>query len=165
MRGRWIGLGAAAILAAGALSGCARPSGYTGISVDESGDPVAILAWCGRPPKQIVVTGEPVSDDAPANLKAVVIRAPALTGHTAEVNLRHPDGGWVITNDSLALDDDQLTYYVYGETDSPDDQTEGRFMVADLTHLSPGEVFGQDDADVDQTIDINDFENAVTSQC
>jgi hypothetical protein len=31
--------------------------------------------------------------------------------------------------------------------------------------LSPGEVFGQDDAAVDQTIDINDFENAITSHC
>jgi hypothetical protein len=166
MRGRWIGLGTAATLAVGTLSGCMRPpAGYTAVAPGGSGDPVLVLAWCGRSPKQIVVTAEPSSDAAPPSLRSLVIRAPELTGNSARVNLRHPGEGWVITNSSLEVTDDSTTYFAYGESDSPDDTAPVYFTLDQVDELTATSVLGSDDLGGSQVIAADDFIHKVTSQC
>ena len=166
MRGRWIGLGAAATLAVGTLSGCLHPpAGYTAVALGSSGDPVLVLAWCGRPPKQVVVTAVPSSDAAPPSLRSLVIRAPELTGNSARVDLRHPGEGWVITNSSLELTDDSTTYFAYGESDSPDDTAPVEFTLDQVDELTVTAVLGADDLGESQVIAADDFIDKVTSQC
>ncbi len=160
-----------AALAAAGLAGCAGPRGYAGLTVDEQGNPVVVLAWCGRPPQQVVVQAwYNAGPDSPPpssadTISALVIRAPRLYGNVAEVNLVKPDGGWVITNDSLRLDDRAADYYAYGETDSPDDQVEVDFRLDDLATLSPGQVFGIDDSGNPQIISLTEFNRYVTQRC
>ena len=166
MRGRWLGVGVVAMLALGALTGCGRPpSGYTGVSVDQDGNPVIVLAWCGRPPKQIVVNEEPIGPSDPPSLKALVLRAPALSGHDAAVNLVHPTDGWTITDNSLAIDNAVATYVAYGQTDSPDDTSSVEFTKDDLVNLTSADVLGTDDDGGSQVISYEDFTTAVTSHC
>lgn len=166
MRGRLLGVGLTATVVLVGLTACVPPpSGYTGVSVDPDGNPVVVMAWCGRPPKQVVVNEVQTTDAQQPNLDAVVVLAPSLSGPSARVNLRQPAEGWSITQSSLTLDDPQATYLAYGESDSPDDLSPVYFTTDQLANLTPSTVLGQDDNGRDVVMKLSRFIDRVAESC
>ncbi|MET9245619.1 hypothetical protein [Nonomuraea sp. NPDC003709] len=99
---------AAALVVVAGLTGCAPTSparyGAVGVSVNDEGDPVVALTWCGAPPDSITIRPEqkpntsPAADDVGRG-RMIIRSTKPLTGDLAYIDLRHPPDGWFVSVD------------------------------------------------------------------
>ncbi|UBU13665.1 hypothetical protein [Nonomuraea gerenzanensis] len=147
---------------------CCR-KGDVGISVDESGHLIAVLAWCGPAPDGVRLyreratpqkspTGNP--DDAYADDAAY--HAPTLSGQSASFRLDAPAGGWAVTPKPPSLEP-AITYKAYGFTnDNTSSLRHVTFELDDAAKVAPGRVLIQEwdekrQQDVDVVISLDAF--------
>ena len=110
------------------LTGCTVPTnGITGVSVDDAGNLVVVLAWCGRQPDEVIIYHDRVNttpvEDVPADLASPIsssivdaaYAAPRLATGTASFRPDAPDKGWSARLMPSAFDP-SVTYTAYGAT-------------------------------------------------
>ncbi|GAA0413349.1 hypothetical protein GCM10009530_77400 [Microbispora corallina] len=168
---KWICVVLAGALLA-CLTGCTvRDNGYIGISVDEAGHLLAVLAWCGPPPDGVLLFHEQATAQAKPTtgnpddsyIDDATYHAPVLSGQSASFRLDAPVGGWTVTPKPPTLDP-AITYIAFGFTN---DNTSGlnrmTFKIDDAARVNPGQVlaYGWDDErqqHIDGVISLKDFE-------
>ncbi|MEU3167300.1 hypothetical protein [Streptosporangium sp. NPDC006930] len=153
------------------LTGCTvAANGYVGISVDESGHLIAVLAWCGPAPDGVKLYHErvtprrsPTSNPDDAYIDDAVYQAPTLNGQSASFRLDAPAGDWVITPKPPSLDP-AITYNAYGFTnDNTSSLRHVKFELDDAAKIAPGRVLIQEwdekrQQDIDVVLSLDAFE-------
>ncbi|MFG1822213.1 hypothetical protein ACGFIJ_06990 [Microbispora bryophytorum] len=167
---RLAGLLLVGLIAFGA-TGCTVPmNGITGVSVDQDGNLVIVLAWCGRQPDGVTVyhdkypedpTPETYDPDAsgPANppIDDASYLAPRVADETASFRLDAPGNGWRAEQQIPSFDPD-ITYRAYGWTkDNSFSTAHIEFQIGDADKLrrEPGSVLVNDyDEAGDKVVDV-----------
>ncbi|MDR8410823.1 hypothetical protein MTP10_19040 [Nonomuraea sp. 3-1Str] len=153
------------------LTGCTvAANGYVGISVDESGHLVAVLAWCGPAPdgvrlyhERAVPQRSPTGNPDGAYIDDAMYHASAMRGQSASFRLDTPVGDWMVTPKSPSLDP-AITYNAYGFTnDNTSSLRHVTFEIDDATKVDPGQVLIQRwdekrQQDIDVVISLAAFE-------
>lgn len=124
------------------LAGCTvQTNGDTGVSVDDAGNLIVVLAWCGRSPDVVVIYHDRTSSDTSSDpsVTDAVYTAPALEDQFASFRLDAPSDGWSVSKPFTA--DPAITYTVYGGTNDNSRSTSSvRFELGDAAKLKPGMV-------------------------
>lgn len=153
------------------LTGCTvAANGDVGISVDESGHLIAVLAWCGPAPDGVRLYHEratpqrgPTSNPDDASIDDAKYHAPTLSGQSASFRLDAPADGWAVTPKPPSLDP-AITYKAYGFTnDNTSSLQRVTFELEDVAKVGPGQVLiqewdGKRQQDVDAVISLDAFE-------
>jgi len=131
---RWFAMGAIALGATLALSGCTvANAGISGIGVDQKGNPVGYLMVCHDHVNAAELGhGKDIWDGTWDS-------AQSITGF-ATFNLADPGPGWTVER-PLATLTPRHTYTFYGgTTDNSWSTSSVHFTLADLAQLQPGQV-------------------------
>ncbi|WP_283137080.1 hypothetical protein [Rhizohabitans arisaemae] len=141
-------------------AGCTvPPAGYTGLSVDDMGRPIIVLAWCdGFAPDGVTVYHDEKvaatdgSSPYPSTTSKADARftAPTLDGQTASFRLDISSNGWDLDSNPPVFKPG-VTYSAYGWTyDNSTSTAHVEFKVEDIGKLRPGSVMAPGGAVVSQ---------------
>jgi hypothetical protein len=134
-----------AVMALTLVTGCGvKTNGLTGIAVDDSGELLVALAWCGRQPDILTVYHDSPSNTTDPNITDVSFQAPKLSSNLAEVNVEHPGGGWAASATGAHLDQSAQYYAGAGTKDNARATRQVAFYPTVTAKLKPGQVFLQD---------------------
>ncbi|MFF4625739.1 hypothetical protein [Nonomuraea jabiensis] len=170
---------AAALAVAAGLTGCAPTSparyGAVGVSVNDEGDPMVALTWCGAAPDSITIRPEqkpktsPAADDAGRG-RVIIRSTKPLTGDLAYIDLRHPPDGWFV---SVDVKKKPLTGFYSVDAWSSERKTalwNAEFDAASLKDLKTGRILrtkysSETKAAVDFTMSESEFRAYGLSSC
>jgi len=168
---RLAGLLVVGLIAFGA-TGCTVPmNGITGVSVDQDGNLVIVLAWCGRQPDGVTLYHNTYAEDptpatydpdasGPANppIDDASYLAPRVAGETTSFRLVAPGNGWRAEQQQIPSLDPAITYRAYGWTrDNTFSTAHVEFQSGDADKLrrTPGTVLVNDyNAERDEVVDV-----------
>ncbi len=167
---RLAGLLVVALIAFGA-TGCTVPiNGITGVGVDQAGNLVIVLAWCGRQPDGVTVYHDQYPEDptpatydpdasGPPNpsIDDAFYLAPRVKDETASFRLDAPGDGWRAEHE-IPTFDPTITYKAYGGTlDNSYSTSHVEFQLGDADKLrrEPGTVLVNDyEEGTDKVVDV-----------
>ena len=151
---RILGLLVAGVLLVGTAGCSVIVNGVTGITVDQAGNLLVTLAWCGRQPDHVFIyhlpepsrsVSNPSESTAPtADPRVTVARylAPKILEGKTSFRIEEPTNGWSIDFKPSAFDP-EITYYAAGATkDNSASTGKVRFRLGQVDELKrrPGMV-------------------------
>ncbi|MFD2083231.1 hypothetical protein SAMN05421678_103167 [Actinopolymorpha cephalotaxi] len=143
---RWLAVSWVASLAV-LLAGCTVPvNGLTGISVDQQGHLIVVLAWCGRTaPDGAVIFHDVGSDESGQSVGDADYDAPKLSGGLASFRVDAPGDGWKLDGKPPRFRE-KITYSAFGGTNDNSWSTGNvDFQLATTRLIQPGHVLLQED--------------------
>ncbi|MFE9694807.1 hypothetical protein [Micromonospora sp. NPDC005806] len=164
---RTAAVSAAALLASAGLTACSPEIGAViGVGVDESGQPVAMLAWCTpRPPDVLLLFDADSDDHHPRHTEWDWPGRQYRVPDDAESPATVPLTGFP----PARLPDQVVNFAMYAATDdSSFSSRHVRFRLDDLTGREPGSVLAtdyQDDAEPLRELTLDEFTRRGAEQC